>query len=367
MSRSKNGEIDWEVNKIKRKMVCIILLALWVLALIIPLHIFAEQKNNMLNDDGFIIDVKVYGYLGNVPFQGSGTIKTTITEEEAENAMALKEIARWQNDPGELKPVVPDLFGPVTGFCCPSPYSNNILNMRELVGEEVLITQNIEYYINEEPAGEIDELILLQREIDDEWFANITLNGYIQRPDLPGPDPPGPDYYIMCLHQEDSGKIIGTYEQSFEYSDGTVLSWEVERTYEYDTGNTLPQDEIVISTLEEITINEASGDVSIITHDHYEPAVTLKSLTGGIGCKAVIKNYGTETVDVQCSFDIDASLMLLGSHVDDTFTLAPLEEAGFKTGLIIGFGTGTIQISVGDLTIQRECQIFGPFVFFADE
>lgn len=342
-----------------------LLLTLLVLASMIPLTGSMKPKNDSLDDYEIIVDLTVYGTVNNIQLPpSSGTIKTTILEEDAENILALKDWLAYLNNPGELKPVIPDLFEPVSSFLCPCA-ANNVMNIAEIIGDEVLINQHIDYFVDGDPVGSMDEVIFLKSEFYEGWSANISLNGFLPRPPLP--DPPLPDSYMSCLHQEEPGKIIALCEQSLEYEDGTVFSWEIERSYEYQSGNELIQDEIVLTTLDEITINENNGDVSMTTHSHYEPAVTLKSLSGGLGCQAIIKNYGMETVnDVECSFDLDASLMLFGDHVEDTFTLSSDEETTFNTGLILGLGPGITQVTIGDLIVKRECLIFGPFVLLTD-
>ncbi len=355
---------DWEVNEMKSKIFCIFLLTLLILASMIPLTLSKEQKIDILDDDITNIDVQINGVLNNVPTNGIGIIQTTITEEDAIIMHALKDWLSYLNQPGELKPVIPGLFEPVGSLLCPCAASN-VMNIAEIIGDEVLINQHIDYFVDGDPVGAVDEVIFLKSDFYEGWSANISLNGFLPRPPLP--DPPIPDSYMTCLHQEEPGKIVGICEQSLEYADGTVFSWEIERIYQYDSGNELIQDEIVLTKLDEITINENKGDLSMTAHSHYEPAVTLKSLSGGLGCNAIIKNYGMETVnDIECSFDLEASFMLFGDHVEDTFTLSSGEETSFNTGLILGIGPGTTQVTIGDMIVQQDCFIIGPFVIMTD-
>lgn len=82
--------------------------------------------------------------------------------------------------------------------------------------------------------------------------GKVTLSGWYKGPlDLVGS--PG---YEMILRQQASGQIVGTYTQVIFRADRSFITSEVTRVYRYDSGRTLPFDEMLDFRILEI---------------HYEP------------------------------------------------------------------------------------------------
>jgi hypothetical protein len=79
------------------------------------------------------------------------------------------------------------------------------------------------------------------------------------------------------------------------------------------------------------------------------PILGVKSISKGMGVKAVIENTGTaDAVDVDWSITIDASLMILGRESGDKIDVPAGKTAEISSGFVLGFGPAAITVTAGD-------------------
>lgn len=92
------------------------------------------------------------------------------------------------------------------------------------------------------------------------------------------------------------------------------------------------------------------------------PILTVESVSGGFGVKAILSNVGNAVAeDAQWTIDLDGAVFV-GAHKEGTVTLAPEETETVSTGLVLGIGSVSIIVTVDGAEKQATAFVLGPLV-----
>jgi hypothetical protein len=96
---------------------------------------------------------------------------------------------------------------------------------------------------------------------------------------------------------------------------------------------------------------ESEDTIYFAPTDFSQAILTIESISGGIGISAVIKNIGTAAAENVDWSIVTAGTVFLGGEKSGTIaSLAPGASTTIKTGLILGFGTIDVTVTLGPVT-----------------
>ena len=152
---------------------------------------------------------------------------------------------------------------------------------------------------------------------------------------------PGNTYYILLStpHQ---------YDMCF---------WGHSLTDRYSNGNAWIMENFILTSL-------APYDFCFKTYGKStEDNIIITDIKGGFGVSAVIFNNGDETIDMlgwNISFE---GFVPIGGKSDGSIQyLHPDEGVTIRTGFLLGIGRGWFRVTAGDVDVDQNCFIIGPFV-----
>jgi len=119
----------------------------------------------------------------------------------------------------------------------------------------------------------------------------------------------------------------------------------------------------VTLTVTDATSNTAT-DYAVATITAAQPQLSIESITGGFGIKAVIKNTGTAAAtNVAWKIQLTGGIILIGKTKTGTIaTLAPGATTTVKDPLVFGFGKTTITVTADTAAKNATGKVFLFFV-----
>jgi hypothetical protein len=95
---------------------------------------------------------------------------------------------------------------------------------------------------------------------------------------------------------------------------------------------------------------ESADTVYFAPTDFSQAILTIDSISGGFGVSAVVKNVGTAAAENVDWSIVTAGTVFLGGEKTGQVTLQPGASATIKTGLILGFDTIDVTVTLGTVT-----------------
>ena len=94
------------------------------------------------------------------------------------------------------------------------------------------------------------------------------------------------------------------------------------------------------------------------------PYAIQLDLSGGLGVHIAVENNGEEDL-INLDWSIELSgMILIQQNKEGTITSLPAgSDATINSGFVLGFGPGSIKVTVGDISKESELFLAGPFVF----
>ncbi|MCJ7570947.1 MAG: hypothetical protein MUO82_03595 [Candidatus Thermoplasmatota archaeon] len=91
--------------------------------------------------------------------------------------------------------------------------------------------------------------------------------------------------------------------------------------------------------------------------------IIISDIKGGFGVSAVVFNNGDEQINM-LGWEIDfEGFVPIGGKSDGSIDfLDPDESVTISTGFLLGIGPGWFRVSAGDVSVEQNCFIIGPFV-----
>ncbi len=200
------------------------------------------------------------------------------------------------------------------------------------------------YYSSD--GGAIYDMSVVADTSADEMYPAVTANGK----------------NAVCVFIKNNNLYSATTQ------DGGV-SWKI---------NNLPINDVDGSVMTQYGAADVSGNYGVWTDnrngngDIYldettsAPLVMVKDISGGFGVSAEITNEGTaDASDVEWAMTFDVPLMILPSDGETRGTISSLAVGTSETvssGLVLGFGKGTITVTVDGASKSVSGFVVGPFV-----
>jgi hypothetical protein len=95
----------------------------------------------------------------------------------------------------------------------------------------------------------------------------------------------------------------------------------------------------------------------------YFDGLNVGEISGGIGVTAIITNTGTvEATNIPWSIYFCSGLVFIGGLTEGITNVPAGGETAINSGLVFGFGPGSITVTAGDATKIVSCFVLGPFV-----
>jgi len=93
-------------------------------------------------------------------------------------------------------------------------------------------------------------------------------------------------------------------------------------------------------------------------------SIEIKTITGGFGVHATIKNTGAEDiVDLEYTIALNGSLIFIGEETKEFVDISVGDEVKVSTGFVFGLGKIDITVNAMDEEMTSAGFVFGPFVF----
>ena len=91
--------------------------------------------------------------------------------------------------------------------------------------------------------------------------------------------------------------------------------------------------------------------------------LNVVEISGGFGVTAVINNTGTaEATNTPWSIYFCSGWVFIGGLKEGTINVPAGGETTIRSGLVFGFGPGSITVTAGDASKIVSCFVLGPFV-----
>ncbi|MCD6513251.1 MAG: exo-alpha-sialidase [Thermoplasmata archaeon] len=121
---------------------------------------------------------------------------------------------------------------------------------------------------------------------------------------------------------------------------------------------------VAISSAGIVWTDTRNGNQDIYYAQLPAPRIVIKSVSGGMGVKAVIANEGSEDAsNIGWSIDATGGLIILGKHAEGTIdSLAAGQETTISSGLMLGIGPVTVTINAGGASATAKGFLLGPLL-----
>jgi hypothetical protein len=117
----------------------------------------------------------------------------------------------------------------------------------------------------------------------------------------------------------------------------------------------------------------ALGNSKLSKHDTFDFITSTKKvdfndinvveISGGMGVTAMINNTGTaEATNIPWSIYFCSGMVFIGGFTEGTINIPAGGETRVNSGLVFGFGPGSITVTAGDASKIVRCFILGPFI-----
>jgi hypothetical protein len=91
--------------------------------------------------------------------------------------------------------------------------------------------------------------------------------------------------------------------------------------------------------------------------------LNVGAISGGMGVTAIITNTGTaDATNVPWSIYFCSGLVFIGGLTEGTINVPAGGETTISSGLVFGFGPGSITVTAGDASKIVSCFILGPLI-----
>jgi hypothetical protein len=93
------------------------------------------------------------------------------------------------------------------------------------------------------------------------------------------------------------------------------------------------------------------------------PVISIGNISGGFGVTATVINMGTkEATNIPWSIYFCSGLVFIGGLTRGTISVPAGGETTISSGLVFGFGPGSITVTAGDASKIVSCFVLGPLI-----